>query len=1162
MKKNVNKFLCNFVKGRFKTLLIMKMTFLFSFLFLFVIQAKVLPQDKKISIEATNSTVREILHQVEESSDYRFFYNDKLTDLNKPINFKIINKSELETLQSLFKELSLTFQVLDNNLVLIVPKVNSQEILIKGTVTDASGNPLPGVNVLEKGTINGTVTNLDGDYSISVSSKDAILSFSYVGYLTEDFQVGDQTTINFTLIEDIQSLEEVIVIGYGTQKKRDLTGSVASVREEVLKSMSVTSIDQTLQGLASGVVVQQQSGQPGGATSIRIRGGNSINAGSEPLYVIDGFPIYNENTSASSGILSGIPSENALSTINPSDIVSIEILKDASATAIYGSRAANGVILITTKRGKQGTSNIDFEAYYGIQEAARTYDLLNAYEYAIFRNDVYKSTQSSVTYTDEQIEEFKKTGGTDWQDEMLRIAPVQNYQLSVSGGSEKMQYAISGNYYNQEGIIINSYLKRFSFRSNLDVQANKWIKFGESLTASRSFSNQIPSGGGADGTVTQTPSNIWSSALFMNPCLPVYDEDGEYIYDNTYEVGEAEGANNSNVAYNNPVAYAKLVDSKNISTRVIGNIYSEFEFIEGLRLKILGGTNIIYNKQNLYVPSTIRDGDRAPDGKASIGTIQNIEYLNENTLTYDKEFNDIHHLTLLAGATYQTFESEGFYGSSVEFATDELSYNNIQSGNLSGDYYPSIASDKNEWTIMSGIFRGFYSLKEKYLFTITGRYDGSSKFGANNKWAFFPSAAFGWRISEEEFLKNTKIHNLKLRLSWGKSGNQNIPTYQSLSSLTNGSYAIGGSLQTGFIPEKIGNPDLKWETTAQTNIGVDLGLFNSRLNLTFDAYYKKTTDLLFDVPVPYESGFSSAYKNIGSLENKGIEIAVQSAILTGELKWDISANWALNRNKILELQGEDEIAIDPDLNLLKTQNSLLLKVGEPIGNFYGYVNDGIWQSQEEIDAENMQTTWNPGQRRFVDQNNDGLISSEDRVIIGNALPSFTGGITNRFSYKDFDFSFYIDYSYGNEVANLTQIEFEFLNGRQNGNKEVLNRWQPDDITLDRNLWTNSTNPDTDVQAVGYDSYTRQLHSGRIEDGSFIKLRTVTLGYTLPLNKLRQDLFKNARVYFSARNLLTLTKYTGLDPEASIFQNDNVKLGLDYAVYPTMKSYTFGINISF
>ncbi|MEM1134829.1 MAG: TonB-dependent receptor [Bacteroidota bacterium] len=1134
----------------------------------------------EVKVSKTASDLGSIIEEIEGQTEFEFSYNDAKVNLEEAIALKDNQSSLYNILREISKETNLRFKRIDENIYIsdkLHPKEKRVEEIIydtenqvrlTGIVTSSEdGEALPGVSILIKGTSVGTTTDLNGKYSIQVS-QNAILQFSYIGYETQEVEVGNRSTLDVTLTVDLSQLEEVVIVGYGTQAKRDLTGSMSSIKEEKIKDMPLTSIDQGLQGLASGVQIQQQSGQPGGATSIRIRGGNSINAGNEPLYVIDGFPIYNENTSATSGALSGIPPENALASINPNDIVSIEVLKDASATAIYGARAANGVIIVTTKRGKAGESNIDFDMYYGWQRALNLYEMMDAGEYAQFRNDEYDRRGQPRTYTDEQIEEFRRTGGTDWQDEIFRTAPIQNYQLSVSGGNDKVQHMFSGNYFEQQGIIINSFLKRVSGRANIDAQAANNLNFGLSMTASHTWSNQQPTGGGRNGrTGVQQPTsgNIYQNALFYNPTIPVFDEDGNYTLNNTFQVGEFPGANHSNVPYGNPVAYANLAENKNFSTRLLANMYGEWEIIEGLKLRSTIGTNLVFTKQNRFEPSTVWNGQRAPNGRANVGTIQNVEWLNENTISYNKDFNDRHNLNLLGGFTAQAFKNESLDGNNVNFLNDITGYDALQAGNADGLRVPGLFSGANEWQLMSWLGRAFYSFDDKYLFTLTGRYDGSSRFGTNNKWAFFPSAAFAWRVSDENFLASSSlISDLKLRVSWGQSGNQNIPTFRSLATMGSGGYTIGDELPTTFFPNRLGNPDLKWETTTQTNIGFDLGIIQNRVEVTFDAYYKKTTDLLFDVPVPVETGFNSQFANVGSLENKGIELAINGTVLTGEFKWNVNFNWALNRNKVLELQGEERIPIDPRLNLLKAQNSLLLEVGQPIGNFYGYQVDGIFQSAEDIERTATYTspTPFPGRERVLDQNGDSTINNSDRVIIGNALPQWVGGITNNFAYKNFELNILFDYSYGNDVANLTQIEFEFLNGRQNGNKTILDRWQPDDISLPREEWTNSTNPNTSIPALGNGTTNRQVTSRMVEDGSFLRLRNVTLAYNLPLAKLGIDWMRRCRFFVSGQNLLLFTGYSGLDPEANVYVNDNVRLGLDYAVYPTARTYTFGVNVGF
>ena len=1031
---------------------------------------------------------------------------------------------------------------------------------ITGKVTTDTGEPLPGVNVLIKGTLTGTVTDVEGNYKLSVPDDAVALVFSYVGYLQEEVLINGQSTINVILYPDVTALSEVVVVGYGTQKKRDVTGSVSSIKSEAIKDLKITSLDQALQGQAPGVNVTQQSGQPGGATSIRIRGGNSISAGNEPLYVIDGFPIYNDNRGSQTGVINA-PPQNALANISPDDIESIEILKDASATAIYGARGANGVILVTTKRGKEGQSNVNLDVYYGVQEVRRLIPVLNARQYAEFRNDVFVSRGQNPTYSAEEVASFGE--GTNWQEEIFRSAPMQNYQLSANGGSENVQYAVSAGYFNQDGIVINSGMERYALRANIDMKTSEKLKLGTNLTVSHTKSDLLPSAGGFSGrSQVQDPNGgILAAALFYNPVIPVRDENGEFTFDNATDTQGAGGGNQANVPYGNPVAYATLATNESFSTRVLGNLFADYELIEGLHLRVSFGGNLVFAKQNRYEPSTIRAGDRAPDGRAAIGNIQNIEWLNENTITYNKSFSDRHQLNMTAGFTSQKFTSEVSTSQVVEFTNDLLAFNSLQSGNVSGERIPTIFSNYTEWSLLSGIFRANYILDDKFLFTFTARTDGSSRFGDNNKWAFFPSGAFGWRLSEEPFIQNLKIFSdLKLRLSYGITGSQEIPPFQSLSILSSNRAAVGNNTQVGFAPSRIGNPDLKWETTQQFDFGLDMAFWNNRVSLSADIYYKKTNDLLLQVNIPVSSGFTQAFQNVGSLENKGVELALDGHILTGEFKWNLGANLAVNRNKVLDLGEETERLIDPGLNLFKAQNTVILREGEPIGNFYGFINDGVFRDAEEV-ANSAQTNRRPGQRRFVDVNNDGTLNSDDRTIIGNALPDFTGGFNSSFSYKNFELNTLFQFSVGNDIVNATQLELEFLNGRQNNASTVLNRWMPDDLTAPGNEWTNSTNPDTDVAAVGVNN-NRDLHSRWVEDGSFLRLRNITLAYNLPLSNLNIRWMKAMRFYISGQNLITITDYSGYDPEVSLVQGDNIVLGFDYGAYPTPRIYTVGANITF
>ena len=1036
-------------------------------------------------------------------------------------------------------------------------KISSVLQTITGQVTDLSTNePLPGVNILAKGTTTGTVTDIDGNYRLTVDEEVTTLVFSSIGFERIEEVINGRSVINLSLAPDIQSLSEVVVVGYGTQKKSDLTGSVASVTSEELARSTIASLDQGLAGRAPGVQVTQQTGQPGGATSIRIRGGNSINSSNEPLYVIDGFPYYNDNNASSAGAIGGAPTVNALATLNPGDIASIEILKDASATAIYGSRGANGVILITTKRGKAGQSTIDYQTYYGVQEVIKTIPVLNARQYAEFRNDAFVNAQGLdgqglPTYSDAEVAALGE--GTNWQEEIFRTAPLQNHQLSFTGGTDDVQYAVSANYFDQEGIIINSGLERYSLRANLDAKLNQRMRLGNNFTASYITSDLARTGGGVNGTVgVQSPGagNIIQDALFYNPVIPVRDENGNYTSDNASDTRGEGGGNQANTPNGNPVAFANLATQESNTVRLLDNLFVEYDFLENLTLKVSLGADVFVNKENSYLPSTIIQGATAPNGAASVGTLTSYSWLNENTLSYNKSLAGGHDISLLAGVTAQKYWSDAVSTNARDFATDVTTVYSLGAATTLDPAF----SQYNQWTLFSYLFRANYSYNAKYLFTFSGRVDGSSRFGPNNKYGFFPSAAFAYRLSDENFIKDIEvIDDLKLRVSAGITGNQEIPTYRALSILAPQRYAFENSAPVvGFAPSRLGNPDIKWETTSQVDVGVDLALFSGRINVTSDLYYKRTDDLLLEVQLPFSSGFANAFRNIGSVENRGLELGINTVNIDRAFGWTTSFNIAFNRNKVLDFGDEQERFIGTDYNLLKGQAIGVIRVGEPIGNFVGYINDGIIRNQAELDAAPKSGNDFVGSRRFVDLDGDGEINDADRTIIGNALPKFTGGIQNNFRYKNFDLDVFFQFNYGNEIFNMTQLELEFLNGRQNNATTVLDRFQP------------GVNEDTDVARAGNPPYVyfRQAHTRWIEDGSFLRLRNLTFGYNLPTSKLGIDWLRTARVYFSAQNLWLLSDYRGYDPEVNINPQSNTLLGIDYASYPSAKVYTFGVNLGF
>ncbi|MEQ9440849.1 MAG: TonB-dependent receptor [Cyclobacteriaceae bacterium] len=1011
----------------------------------------------------------------------------------------------------------------------ILPQAMAQQ-QVAGKVTDASsGESLPGVNVLVKNSSAGTVTDVNGSYSISVPNEDDILVFSSIGYISQEVEVNGRTTINLALEEDVQSLEEVVVVGYGTVKKSDLTGSVASVSSEEIKSVPVTTFDQALQGRAAGVKVVQTSGVPGGETNIRIRGTSSVNASSEPLYVIDGMLINSNGGEMSIGGRG--PRIGALSTINPNDIESIEVLKDASATAIYGSRGANGVILITTKRGKAGKGSVSFESYYGMQQVSKKLDLLNATQYAELVNEASINAGVEPVYANPQ----SLGEGTDWQEELFRQAPMANYQLSLAGGNEKTRYAVSGGYFTQDGIVIGSDFNRYSFRVNLDTDVNEKLTVGTNMSYNRISSNGVLTGPGAvvQGVVT--------NALQFNPILPVYDASvpGGYTFEHDRKPAVA-----------NPIAEAKEYISITGTSRILGNFFAQYEILDGLAFKSSFGIDGLTTKSNAFGPNFLKRTENSL-GEASISTLEALTWLNTNTLTYDKDIDPNNTINAMVGFEMQKFRNESLNAYAFGFPDSRTGWHNI--GAAENPQSPS--NGELEWSMASFFGRVNYSLMDKYLFTLTGRVDGASKFSEGRKYGFFPSAAFAWRVSDEEFMSNVAfISDLKFRASYGQTGNQSIPAYQSLAligPIGQGVFSNGSGYEAfrGREPVSYPNRDLKWETTEQLNFGIDMSVLEGRFGLTAELYHKNTIDLLLNTPIPFTTGFENTLLNIGNVQNRGVDLALNSVNIDGVLSWNSSVNVSFNRNKITDL------ARDEDINLGVGGN--ILREGEPIGTFFGYVFDGIYQSDDEANQSPMIAGQTPsaGDRKYKDISGpdgtpDGIINDFDRTLIGSAQPNFTWGFDNKISYKSLSLSFFFQGSQGNDMVNLNLSDLANLNGQQNVLSEVaLNRWTPE-------------NPSNRYSRALTTANDNVFSSRFVEDASYLRLKNVTVSYNLPASLLERIGLSNLRIYASGTNLWTLTDYSGYDPEGNAYGQTTNIVGVDFGSYPQAKTYTIGLNLGF
>lgn len=1005
--------------------------------------------------------------------------------------------------------------------------------VITGKVVSDLKEILPGVNVVIKGTTNGTITDADGNYSITVPEKGAVLAFSFIGYQIQEIAINDKSVINVTLAQSTEQISDVVVIGYGTVRKSDLTGSVSSVKADDIQAVPTTTFDQALQGRASGIQVIPANGTPGGETNIRIRGTSSVNASSEPLYVIDGMLVNSDGGEVAVG--GHGPRIGPLASINPNDIESIEVLKDASASAIYGSRGANGVILITTKRGKEGVGKIDVECYYGVQQIAKKLDLLNASQYAEFVNAAAINANQIPVYVNPQ----NLGKGTDWQKELFRIAPISNYQLTFSGGSKKSKYAISGSYFTQDGIVTGSSFDRYSFRVNLDEEINSIFTIGTNLSFSGLSANRVETGPGA------IVAGVVSNALQINPILPVYDASAKGGY--TFEHDRKDGVGN-------PVAESKEYLSLTTTYRILGNSYLKLNLAKGLEFKTSFGVDGLTSKSRSFGPNYLKRSENSL-GEASISDLQALTWLNENTLNFSHNFENNQHIDALLGFTMQEFKNESLSGIAFEFPDNRTGWHNL--GSALNPQNPG--NGESKWSMISYLGRINYGINDKYLITLSGRVDGSSKFSDGNKYGFFPSGALAWRASEEEFIKNIGvISNLKVRGSYGLIGNQSIGPYQSLAlvgPLGQGVFntATGSEIFTGNEPLSFPNKDLKWETTAQANVGFDFGMMDNKITLTADVYIKKTSDLLLYTPIPYTTGFGGTLLNIGNVQNKGFDLDLRTVNLNGILKWNTSLNFSINRNKITNLAGDEDIQLGA---------GNMLREGEPIGTFYGYVFDGIFQTDTEAASTPVlkgqePTGTNPlsrakaGDRKYKNLNNDNVIDENDRAIIGSAEPDFTYGLNNEFSYKNFNFSFFFQGSQGNDMINLNLANLENFNGNQNMLAEAgLNRWTPE----------NPGNEYPRAQATG--SLDNVFSSRLVENASYLRLKNISLSYTLPTFILEKAGIKNVRFYATATNLWTLTKYKGYDPEGNAYGYTTNIVGVDNGNYPQTKSYTFGVQIGF
>ena len=956
--------------------------------------------------------------------------------------------------------------------------VTQQQKKISGVVKDKDGVPVIGANILVKGTTNGTITDMDGRFSLDIPNN-AILQVSYIGYKTQEIVVGNQTSLNIRLREDTEALDEVVVVAYGTQKARSVTGAVSRLKEEEMADIPVANISYKMQGKFSGVQITQANGEPNAGMAIRIRGAASVNGGNSPLIVVDGFPI-----SGNGG--------TGLESMAPEEIENITVLKDAASAALYGSRAANGVILVTTKSAKEGKTDVDFSAYFGATQVSKRGrpDLMNAQEFAQFKKEYYEDAAIYEGYTGGVPECYQHPEtlgeGTDWYDVLLQTALTQNYNLGINSGTTKVKSAINLNYNKQEGVILNTFSERFSVRANNTYEASNRVKFGLNLSGSYTNGRLVPGLGGG--------RNIIGSSFLLDPQLKYKNDDG------TYPISFSQPG-----MFANPNFYVVLTerdDNKRVMRGIV-NAFAEIGIIDNLKYRLSANADLSSTQSDSWVPS-IANGAMftAPPNPAtgSYGTERSINWLIENTLTWNKTFAEKHNVDLLVGYTTQKTETQNATISASNYPDDEVPWFNAATTKTG-------SGSKSAWAMISYLARANYDYMGKYLLSVSFRRDGCSRFGANAKFANFPSVSVGWIASDEDFMQRfDKLSYLKVRGSYGVVGNYNIGDYNHLATVGTSNYVFNGSITAGRALSRIGNSELTWETTKSVDAGLDIGLFNDRVFLVYDYYWKTTDGLLYQIDIPYSAGFGDIQSNIGEFRFWGHELNIETRNLTGEFKWNTSLNLSFNKNKAIKL-GTNNTPIGGNNN---QEDYNRTEVGKPLGLFYGYVYDGVFMTQEEYEAGPKHASSMVGTVRMKDLNGDGIIDNSDRTFIGDPNPDCLFGMTNTFSWKNFDASLVFTGSIPRTRTGTTEL-FRYTNSR----------------------WVFKNN--------------------------YLTLKNITVGYTVPIKK--NPYIKGIRIYGSAQNVFTVGSYPGMNPEANK-NTSGLYQGVDHTTYPVARIYTIGLNVKF
>lgn len=1132
--------------------------------------------ETRISIRLEDKSLKTILSKLEKEAKVKFMYSAEVIQSERIASLNVKNQPLGEVLETFFNPLNISYRSTDNG-ILLIPKaiklgliqgidqpknemVVPSDITVKGIVTDEKGEKLSGVSITLKGTTRGSTSNNSGEFSIVVPNDKAILIFSYVGYNPQEQTVGKRTIIEVSLRIDNKTLNEVVVVGYGQVNRKDLTGSVAKANVTDMQKAPVRSFEEALGGRVAGVQVTGADGQPGGNINIVIRGNNSVSQDNSPLYVIDGFPIER-------------PDNNF---INPSEIESMEILKDASATAIYGARGANGVIIITTKKGKEGPAIVNYEAYYGSQTITKKIPMLSPYEFVKLQLDI-NPTGATNTYlkNDLTLEGYKNVKPVNMQDLVfLPNVPMQSHSVSVNGGSKTTRYSLSANVFDQSGIITNSNFKRYQGRMTLDQTINSNLKVGTNISYTNTISKgTISSNNSQNSSSGRLQGAINASGYLMYNVWGYRPTTGNSTIDYSDEL--IDPATTDLLAYPvNPLVQLQNEIRIKKSDNLIINTYIEQRFLKDLKLRTTFGIN-----KNLVVDENFNNSSTSlgnpitsPNAIGVNGSVLNSNFdswVNENTLTYQSTFSRQHNLNVLIGITSQGGKTEGYGLRAIQIPNESLGINGLDEGNPS-----TITATNSEWTLASYLGRVNYSFDGRYLATVSFRSDGSSRFSPQNRWGYFPSGSLAWRFSKEKFMEKLKfIDDAKLRFGFGATGNNRVNDFAYLSVIstsTNTAYSFGNATpSSGATPTRLGNEDLKWETTTQYNLGLDISLFDKKIDFTTDIYRKITSDLLLNAALPLASGYPNIFRNIGKVQNEGLEFSVTTDnVNTKNFKWSSNINIAFNQNKVLALTDNQESQLNSaTIRPLSNNPVTITKLDNPIALFYGYIWDGVYQYTDfdklpngqyvlksNVSASvNSRVATQPGDVKYRDINGDGVVNINDNTVIGNPNPKHIGGFSNNFSYKNFDLNIFFQWSYGNDIVNMNRVIFEgggeFPNNL-NQYATVAERWSPDNPSNTMHKFTASSNLQTN------------LFSTRVvEDGSFLRLKTVSLGYSLPNELLKKLKIRTFRIYASAQNLITWTKYSGYDPEVSVI-NSALTPGIDLSAYPRARTLTVGLNLSF